>query len=145
MDFERDREAAARALYGMAKEAAKKAYAPYSKFQVGAALLTGSGGIYTGVNVENASYGAAICAERTAFVKAISEGERSFVAMAVAAEQSEALPCGICRQFMNEFAPELEIITGEDESSLHIRKLCELLPLAFTLRQEQEDPAATEG
>ena len=123
-------------LYAEALKARENAYAPFSGFQVGAALLTEDGQVYTGVNIENSSYGATICAERTAFVKAISEGHRKFKALAVTAgDEQEALPCGICRQFMYEFSPELEIITGTDEEHLNIRKLEELLPLGFRLEK----------
>ena len=103
---------------------------------MGAALLTGSDRVYTGVNVENSSYGGTICAERTAFVKAISEGEREFRALAVAASGGEALPCGICRQFMYEFEPELDVITGEDEENLRVQKLSDLLPGGFRLEKK---------
>ena len=123
-------------LYSEALKARENAYAPFSGFQVGAALLTEDGQVYTGVNIENSSYGATICAERTAFVKAISEGHRKFKALAVTAgDEQEALPCGICRQFMYEFSPELEIITGTDEENLNIRTLKELLPLGFRLEK----------
>lgn len=123
-------------LYDEALKARENAYAPFSGFQVGAALLTEDGQVYTGVNIENSSYGATICAERTAFVKAISEGHRKFKALAVTAgDEQEALPCGICRQFMYEFSPELEIITGTDEEHLNIRTLEELLPLGFRLEK----------
>ena len=123
-------------LYAEALKARENAYAPFSGFQVGAALLTEDGQVYTGVNIENSSYGATICAERTAFVKAISEGHRKFKALAVTAgDEQEALPCGICRQFMYEFSPELEIITGTDEENLNIRRLEELLPLGFRLEK----------
>ncbi len=123
-------------LYAEALKARENAYAPFSRFQVGAALLTEDGQVYTGVNIENSSYGATICAERTAFVKAISEGHRKFKALAVTAgDEQEALPCGICRQFMYEFSPELEIITGTDEEHLNIRTLEELLPLGFRLKK----------
>jgi len=123
-------------LYAEALKVRENAYAPFSGFQVGAALLTEDGQVYTGVNIENSSYGATICAERTAFVKAISEGHRKFKALAVTAgDEQEALPCGICRQFMYEFSPELEIITGTDEENLNIRTLEELLPLGFRLEK----------
>ena len=123
-------------LYAEALKARENAYAPFSGFQVGAALLTEDGQVYTGVNIENSSYGATICAERTAFVKAISEGHRKFKALAVTAgDEQEALPCGICRQFLYEFSPELEIITGTDEEHLNIRTLEELLPLGFRLEK----------
>ncbi len=123
-------------LYAKAIEARKNAYAPFSGFKVGAALLTEDGKIYTGVNIENSSYGATICAERTAFIKAISEGERNFKALAVTAgSEQEALPCGICRQFMYEFSPELEVITGTDIEDLNVRTLEELLPGGFRLEK----------
>ncbi len=125
-----------RSLYDMAVKATENAYAPFSGFRVGAALLADSGRVYKGVNIENSSYGATICAERTAFVKAISEGERSFTAIAVAADAdkpTEALPCGICRQFIYEFAPDIYVITGKDREHLNARKLSELLPEGFRL------------
>ena len=123
-------------LYAKALEARENAYAPFSGFKVGAALLTKDDRIYTGVNIENSSYGATICAERTAFVKAVSEGHRSFKAIAVTAgSEEEALPCGICRQFMYEFSPEMEVITGTDISSLNVKTLEELLPGGFRLER----------
>ena len=125
-----------RELYRIADDVKKNAYAPFSNFSVGAALLTASGKIYTGVNVENSSYGGAICAERTAFVKAVSEGERDFAAIAIAASEGEALPCGICRQFMYEFEPELDVITGTNEDDLRVQKLNELLPEGFRLEKK---------
>ena len=123
-------------LYRLADAVKENAYAPFSDFRVGAALLTGSDRVYTGVNVENSSYGGTICAERTAFVKAISEGEREFRALAVASSGGEALPCGICRQFMYEFEPELDVITGEDEENLRVQKLSDLLPGGFRLEKK---------
>ncbi len=123
-------------LYKMAEAAKINAYAPFSGFNVGAALLTGSGKVYTGVNVENSSYGGTICAERTAFTKAISEGEREFKAIAIAADGTEAMPCGICRQFMYEFEPELDVITGIDEENLRTQKLNILLPEGFRLERK---------
>lgn len=123
-------------LYRIADKAKENAYTPFSHFQVGAALLTEGGTVYTGVNVENSSYGATICAERTAFVKAISEGERKFSAIAIASSGGEALPCGICRQFMYEFCPQLEVITGKDEKSLRRQPLSALLPEGFRLEAE---------
>lgn len=128
-------------LYRIAEEARENAYAPFSGFRVGAALLTEEGRVYTGVNVENSSYGATICAERTAFVKAISEGERKFQAIAISAGDAPSIPCGICRQFMLEFAPHIRIITGPPKSEaarkvkdrLNIHTLDELLPEGFVL------------
>lgn len=129
-------------LFDMAVKASANAYAPFSHFHVGAALLASSGRAYTGVNVENSSFGATICAERTAFVKAISEGERDFTAIAIAAKTvdgkiAESLPCGICRQFMYEFSPDIFIITGTDREKLDVRKLSDLLPLGFALEPEE--------
>lgn len=127
-------------LYDKAAKATVNAYAPFSGFRVGAALLAESGRVYSGVNVENSSYGATICAERTAFVKAISEGERRFVAIAIASgaeDPTEALPCGICRQFMYEFAPDIYVITGKDRDHLNVRKLEALLPLGFVLDKQE--------
>ena len=121
-------------LYDIAQTVSRNAYAPYSGFKVGAALLTEDGRVYSGVNIENSSYGATICAERTAFVKAISEGEKQFTAIAVYAEGEEAIPCGICRQFMYEFAPEIMVITGTSRDELNVRTLTELLPVGFGLK-----------
>ena len=128
-------------LYQMAEAARENAYAPFSGFRVGAALLASDGTVYTGVNVENSSYGATICAERTAFVKAISEGAREFDAIAISAGEDPALPCGICRQFMYEFAPQIRVITGpakegETGDGLSVRTLEELLPDGFRLERE---------
>ena len=101
-------------LFAVAREAMKNSYSPYSKFKVGAALLTKEGKVFTGVNVENSSYGATVCAERTAVVKAVSEGYREFEAIAVASSEGIASPCGICRQFIFEFGDDIRIITGND-------------------------------
>lgn len=122
-----------RELFLKAKEALKNAYAPFSGFTVGAALLTDTGNIYTGVNVENSSIGATICAERTAFVKAISEGEKKFEKIAVVSGEGAVMPCGICRQFMFEFGDDLIIITGNDEDNLKEYTISELLPEGFRL------------
>jgi cytidine deaminase len=128
-------------LIDAAKRAAERAYCPYSGFRVGAALLTSDGNISTGCNVENRSYGATICAERTAAVKAISEGRHNFNAVAVVGyyENHESddtmtycMPCGICRQFIAEFAvPADFIIIVTDNKSIKIYTLDELLPEAF--------------
>lgn len=91
-------------------QASEKAYAPYSHYRVGAALLATDGTIYTGCNVENAAYPACICGERTALVKAVSEGARTFTAIAVATSNGGS-PCGLCRQMLFEFAPDLIVIT----------------------------------
>lgn len=124
-------------LFDLALETADKAYAPYSQFHVGAALMTESGEIYTGINIENASYGATICAERTAMVKAISEGHRKFKAIAIVAKKDGVVytssPCGICRQFIFEFGDDIEIVTGDNRDRLNIKKISELLPAGFRL------------
>ncbi|MGC2872357.1 cytidine deaminase [Ihubacter sp. rT4E-8] len=120
-------------LFRAAREVLPNAYVPFSHFQVGAALLTEDGDVITGVNIENSSYGATICAERTACVKALSEGYRKFKAIAVTSSGGIAFPCGICRQFLYEFAPDLIVILGEDEDHLMQYTLKELLPEGFRL------------
>ena len=120
-------------LFRMAVKASENAYAPFSDFHVGAALLAKDGKVYTGVNIENSSYGATICAERTAMVKAISEGCREFEAIAIAGNGGTSWPCGICRQFMYEFCPEIRVISGENEDELKSYTLKELLPEGFKL------------
>lgn len=118
-------------LLQAAAKARLLAHAPYSTFQVGAALLTTSGRIHTGCNVENASYGLTICAERTAIFKAVSEGEREFTALAICLE-AEGSPCGACRQVIHEFAPGLPIFIGDPEGRLlKETTLDRLLPDAF--------------
>lgn len=119
-------------LIALALEAREKAYAPYSRFPVGAALLAESGQVYTGCNVENASYGLSICAERVALFKAVAAGERHFEALAVVTE-TMATPCGACRQVLAEFGEdELQIIVADPEGQMEIYTLGELLPASFT-------------
>lgn len=124
-------------LIDLARKAGKNAYAPYSHFKVGAALLAESGRVYTGCNVENASYGAANCAERTAFFKAVSEGERSFKAIAIVGASEEkntaepCAPCGICRQVMREFCDADFRIILENKKDTVSYTLSELLPVSF--------------
>lgn len=123
-----------RELYEIAVSMMPRAYAPFSKYTVGAALLTKDGKVYTGVNVENSSFGGTICAERTAFVKAVSEGDREFSKIAIVSSGGEAWPCGICRQFMKEFCDDdFIIITGNDADSIRTYTLAELLPEGFRL------------
>lgn len=107
------------------------AYAPYSRFRVGACILTEDGRAFTGCNVENASYGGTICAERTAAVKAVSEGATKFVAIAIAGEEQPAWPCGLCRQVLREFGPGMRVIVGAKGGPLYTATLDELLPHSF--------------
>lgn len=120
-------------LIAAAKAARGMAYAPYSKFRVGAALQARNGKIFTGCNVENASYGISCCAERTALFKAVSEGVKSFKAIAVVTDMSTpCFPCGICRQALYEFAPDLTVIAATLSGDYKIEILRDLLPCAFT-------------
>ncbi|PLX33088.1 MAG: cytidine deaminase [Clostridiales bacterium] len=120
-------------LIEMAMEAREGAYTPYSDFKVGAAVLADDGEIFTGCNIENASYGATICAERTAFVKAISKGHRSFTALAVVGKKdSYTYPCGICRQFIIEFGKDIKIIVAKTPEDYKVFAIEELLPYGFT-------------
>lgn len=124
-------------LVKIAFEAMEKAYSPYSHCKVGAALLTRDGKVYTGCNVENASYGATNCAERTAFFKAISEGEREFSKIAIVGGREGVvtnmfMPCGICRQVMDEFCDrDFEVLVAKDQENFEIFTLSQLLPLSF--------------
>lgn len=119
--------------------ASKMAYAPYSGFPVGAALLVSSGKIYRGVNIENISFSLTLCAERVAIFKALSEGERKFLALAVSTESSPpAAPCGACRQVMVEFAPELPILLVNAAGERCLVNLKDLLALPFTHRTRGE-------
>jgi len=114
--------------------ALKKSYSPYSKFKVGAAILTKSNNIYSGANVENASYSLTICAERVAAVKAISSGECKFKYIAIATNRQQiAFPCGACLQFLMEFSSNLKVILVKTETKYKIFDLKELLPKNFTL------------
>ena len=123
-----DRELAAKAM-----EMQNFAYCPYSNFPVGAALLCEDGRVFTGCNVESAAYGSTICAERTALLKAVSEGHRdNWVTMAVAGRGEDfCWPCGSCRQMLYEFAPELRILAVRGDGTFEEAKLSELLPRGF--------------
>ena len=126
-------------LVEMALEARKLAYAPYSKFKVGAALLGKNGVVYKGCNIENASYPATNCAERTAFFSAVSEGQKEFEAIAIVGGSEKVkdiefcAPCGVCRQVMREFCnPEkFEIILARSKTDYKVFTLAELLPMSF--------------
>ena len=118
-------------LIEVADNARAFSYAPYSHYRVGAALLGGTGNVYSGVNVENASYGVGICAERTACVKAVSEGEDEFIALAVVTDNGGS-PCGACRQFMAEFGLDVVVITANKKGKYELTTVGDLLPDAFT-------------
>lgn len=127
-------------LIGSAKQAMQSAYVPYSGFKVGAALLTASGKVYTGCNIENAAYSPSNCAERTAFFKAVSEGEREFAAIAIVGGLEGKIkgycpPCGVCRQVMSEFCTnDFIIILGKEDDEYKSYTLTELLPVSFSDR-----------
>lgn len=126
-------------LMDWAKRARATAYAPYSGYQVGAALLTKSGKVYTGCNIENASYSATMCAERTALFHAVSEGEREFAAIALSGGRTNArqtsicTPCGVCRQVLSEFCgDDFRIILSDTDGSIMVYSLSVLFPLGFS-------------
>ena len=110
----------------------ERAYVPYSHFPVGAALQCADGAVFTGCNIENAAYGATVCAERTAMFKAVSEGHRDFVRIAIAGKSEDyCVPCGTCRQVMQEFAPDMEVICLNAAGESRTFSLRELLPYGF--------------
>ncbi|NLW43128.1 MAG: cytidine deaminase [Tissierellia bacterium] len=126
-------------LMYLAIEASEKSYSPYSNFRVGAAILCDDGEIFTGTNVENASYGAGICAERSAAVKAVSTGNKKFKAVAIFGSPKDAtkeelqyaFPCGICRQFLNEFADDMIVLVGKTIEDYQKFSFNDLLPESF--------------
>ncbi len=128
-------------LLEVAERVRERSYSPYSGITVGAALLTSSGKIYTGANIENASYTPTVCAERVAIFRAVHEGERDFVAIAIAGgrcgeDGTDAfMPCGVCRQVMAEFADENLVIITKHGKDYDARTLGELLPYAFTKKK----------
>ena len=133
-----------RELFDRACAAMDFAYVPYSRFRVGACLLSDDGRAFTGCNVENASYGGTICAERTALVKGVSEGAKRFTAIAVAGEAESAWPCGICRQVLSEFSRDMKVVCGARATGrFTVTTLKELLPRAFgpeDLKVPNENP-----
>ena len=119
-------------LIAEARKAKKNSHAPYSNFHVGAALLTASGKIFTGSNIENSSFSLTICAERTAFFKAYSEGSRRFKAVAIVSDSADFIPpCGACRQVMMDLAGNIDIIITNGNGDIIVEKLSTLLPMAF--------------
>lgn len=128
-----------RVLVARAVAARARAYAPYSNYHVGAALLAESGIVYDGVNVENAVYPAGICAERTALVKAVSEGERKFRAIAIATKDGGS-PCGVCRQMLSEFGLDLIVLIADGDGEVALEAtLRDLLPRAFGPHNLQDE------
>ncbi len=122
-------------LIQLAFQARQKAYAPYSNFKVGAALLASNGKIFTGCNIENATYGLTVCAERVALWKAISEGEREFERIAVASEGATPVsPCGACRQLLWEFCGDIEVILANPSGYKESHRLASLFPKPFDRR-----------
>lgn len=120
-------------LINKAKKAKENAYVPYSNFKVGAAVLTESGKVFTGCNIENVSFGATNCAERTAIFKAVSEGEREVKAVAIMSSSGDfTYPCGICRQVISEFSNDAVIILGNDNGDIKVYSINEMFPNGFT-------------
>ena len=123
-----------RELLSLAREAARNAYVPYSQFPVGAAVECADGNVFTGCNVENAAFGSTICAERTAIVKAVSEGHTEFRRIAIYGEgKNYCMPCGACRQVMAEFSPEMEVLCTKAGGSYVSYSLSKLMPYTFKL------------
>ena len=130
-------------LIKLALEARKMSYSPYSGFSVGAALLCADGTVYTGCNIENSAFSPTNCAERTAFFKAVSEGKRDFLKIAVTGDTSDeefpgkyCFPCGVCRQVMKEFcSADFEIISAKRIDDFKVMQLSELLPEGFDIRE----------
>ncbi len=121
------------ALIAQAEKAKGGAYAPYSHFHVGAALLCADGRVYTGANVENASYSVTCCAERVALFKAVTDGARDFTAIAITSDaDGPTYPCGVCRQALVEFSRDMDVICTGTGGQRDIKKINELLPYAFT-------------
>lgn len=119
-------------------EAQKYSFSPYSHVCVGAAILTKENKIFTGCNIENASFGATICAERNAIFKAISEGEKEFKAIAITSNLDDFIyPCGICRQVLSEFSPDITIILKSKNNEIKVKTIKELFPNSFTLNEQR--------
>ncbi len=132
-----------RELIKLAMEAKENAYVPYSKFKVGAALITEDGSVYIGCNIENASYSPTICAERTAIAKAVSDGHRKITKIAIVGDSHYTYPCGVCRQVIREFGKDSEIIIANNEEDYKKYNLNDLLPNSFgpenLIKEEEKD------
>ncbi|NMA00937.1 MAG: cytidine deaminase [Clostridia bacterium] len=127
-------------LVKIAEKAKEKAYVPYSNFRVGAALLTVEGQVFTGCNIENASFGMTNCAERTAIFKAVSEGYNNFQAIAISTDTQEITsPCGACRQVLIEFGENIDVIMANVKGQYEVYKISNLLPLAFSPNKLEEE------
>ena len=118
-------------LLALAKEAMRRSYSPYSHFKVGACVLSEDGRVFTGTNIENASFGLTNCAERSAIFKAVGDGVKEFSAIAIAAESAPPWPCGACRQVLNEFAPNIRVLIAWDQDKTDESTLDQLLPHGF--------------
>lgn len=129
-------------LLAAANEARRLAHAPYSRYRVGAALLTRDGRVYTGCNVENASFGLSICAERVAVFKAVSDGQREFVAVAIVTPDVGASPCGACRQVLHEFAPDAWVYWRGPRRTLVRRRVRDLLADGFQFPPRRRQTAS---
>ena len=123
-------------LLAQARLAQKNAYVPYSHFRVGAALLTASGKVFRGCNIENAGYAATICAERTALSAAMAAGERDFVKLAVVSDNDPTYPCGVCRQVISELMPKGILVVQDPDGTVRELTVDEILPYAFVLKEE---------
>lgn len=131
-------------LINIARQAQQQAYAPYSDFRVGAALLTAAGQVYTGANIENASYGLTVCAERIAVFKAVLAGERLLQSIAIIGGGSGYIyPCGACLQVLAEFAPHITVIVANEKDEIKEYNLSELLPQVFALPKASGEQIAT--
>ena len=126
-------------LLALARQAMERSYSPYSRFQVGACLLSVDGRLFQGCNIENASFGLTNCAERTALFKAVSEGAREFTTIAIAARSAAPWPCGACRQVLNEFAPGLRVLVTWNEGNVEEAPLSALLPHGFGPKELPQD------
>lgn len=138
-----------RSLVSSAEGAMKMSYSPYSRFRVGAALLCRDGKVYTGCNIENAAFSPTVCAERTALVKAVSEGEREFLAIAVAGGKNGVIngictPCGVCRQFLSELCGDIDVVLSDGNGEFTVKRLSELLPDSFSDAGFIDDGGKTE-
>ena len=121
-----------RKLIGMAAEVMANSYSPYSRFKVGAAVECTNGAVYTGCNIENAAFGATMCAEAAAIASAVSAGQRTFKRIAIISEgNAYCFPCGVCRQLLNEFSPEIEVLCSRSDGRYVSYALTALLPMAF--------------